>query len=109
MPVVQNFPLAFCHPDTIDSSKDMMGKDNATNTNFSVGSLYLLYRPRLCWSYTDQQTSDEIWMFMTWKGEAYFRKQAALFFSSFLHPLLFRVALMAFPSRLPRSPAILLV
>lgn len=87
MPVVLNFPLAFCHPDTIHSSTDTVEKDNVTNANSAVGSLYLLHRPGHRWYYADQQTSDEIWMFKTWEGEAEFRKQAALLFATPLYIL----------------------
>ena len=74
MPAVQNFPLAFCHPDTVDGSADMVEKDNVTSAKLAVGSLYLLHRPSHCWYYADQQTSDEIWMFKTWEAEADFRR-----------------------------------
>ena len=109
MPVVQNFPLAFCHLDTINTSTDTVEKDNVTNANFAVGSLYLLHRPHHRWFYADQQTSDEVWMFKTWEGETDFRKPPRQ--PSCLHPLTFHVVLTAFfyLARLYRLPSTLLV
>lgn len=67
IPVIQNFPLAFCHSRSVRAT-DLVEKDNVHPQSI-VGSLYLLNRPYHEWFYLQEQKSDEAWVFLSWDSD----------------------------------------